>query len=299
MRKKEILELVEKHNKLTFGMFTNGTLIDEEFAAEMARLGNFNAFISIEGFREETDMRRGIGVYDKVMSAMDLLNKYNIGFGFSACYHARNYRTIASDEFLDFMREKGAWFGWLFNYMPIGSDSDLSLCCSADQRAYVMKKIDDYQKRNRFMAIDFANSGHKSIGCVGAGNDYAHINANGDLEPCAFCHYSDVNINDVPLEEALRSQFFKKFRQKKPFSKNFLRPCPMIDVPDAIIEATKSSGVRSTHLAFPESAEELAAKTRPNAEKWESVANDLWEEMPEVEKRRFGTLTKVIFWGNP
>ncbi len=113
MRKKEILTLVEKHEKLTFGMFTNGTLIDEEFAAEMARLGNFNAYISIEGFREDTDMRRGEGVYDKVIRAMDLLKKYNIGFGFSACYHAKNYKTIASDEFLDFMREKGAWFGWL------------------------------------------------------------------------------------------------------------------------------------------------------------------------------------------
>lgn len=148
------------------------------------------------------------------------------------------------------------------------------------------------------MVIDFANSGHKSIGCVGAGNDYAHINANGDLEPCAFCHYSDVNVNDVPLEEALRSQFFKKFRQIKPFSTNFLRPCPMIDVPDAIVEVTKDQSVRSTHLAFPETAEELAAKTRANAELWEPVANDLWEEMPEAEKRRFGKLTKVIFWGN-
>ncbi|MFH0757804.1 MAG: radical SAM protein [Bacteroidota bacterium] len=298
MRKEDILKLAEKHHRLNFGMFTNGTLIDEAFAASMARLGNLNAYISIEGFRNETDLRRGTGVYDKVIRAMDLLKKYDIGFGFSACYHAQNYQTIASDEFLDFMIEKGAWFGWLFNYMPIGSDADPALCCNAEQRASVMQKIGDYQKRHRFTIIDFANSGHKSIGCVAAGNDYAHINANGDLEPCAFCHYSDVNINDVPLEEALRSQFFKKFRQKKPFSNNFLRPCPMIDVPDAIVEVTKGEGVRSTHLAFPESAEELAAKTRHNAEMWEPVANKLWERMPEAEKKRFGILTKVIFWGN-
>ena len=72
----------------------------------------------------------------------------------------------------------------------------------------------------------------------------------------------------------------------------------MIDVPDAIVEGTNDNSVRSTHLAFPETAEELAAKTRANAELWEPVANDLWEEMPEAEKRRFGKLTKVIFWGN-
>ena len=166
------------------------------------------------------------------------------------------------------------------------------------QRTYVLQKIEDYQKNHRFLVIDFANCGHKSIGCVAAGNDYAHINANGDLEPCAFCHYSDVNINDVPLVEALRSPFFRKFRQHKPFSKNFLRPCPMIDVPDAIVEVTKGDGVRSTHLAFPETAAELAAKTRYNAEKWEPVANDLWEKMPEEEKKRFGKLTKLVYWGN-
>ena len=298
MRKKDILKLAERHRKLTFGMFTNGTLIDEAFAESMARLGNLNAFISIEGFRDETDMRRGDGVFDMAIRAMDLLKKHDIGFGFSTCYHAGNYETIAGDEFLGLMREKGAWLGWLFNYMPIGSDADMSLCCSAKQRAYMKQKLEDYQKKHGFLVIDFANSGHKAIGCVAAGNDFAHINANGDMEPCAFCHYSDVNVNDVSLVEALRSPFFKKFRQRKPFSKNFLRPCPMIDVPEAIVGLTKNGGVRSTHLAFPETAEQLAAKTSIHAGSWEPVANDLWRDMPEGEKRRFGRLTKIMHWGN-
>ena len=57
-------------------------------------------------------------------------------------------------------------------------------------------------------------------------------------------------------------------------------------------------GVRSTHLNHPETPEELAVKTRPIAEKWEPVASKLYDEMPEKEKRRFGILTKVMFWGN-
>lgn len=81
------------------------------FVKEMVKISNLNVFISIEGFRDETDFRRGDGTYDKVISAMDLLKEYDIGFGFSACYHSGNYKTIASDEFLNFMQEKGAWFG--------------------------------------------------------------------------------------------------------------------------------------------------------------------------------------------
>ena len=185
-----------------------------------------------------------------------------IGYGFSICYHSKNYEVVSGDEFLDFLREKGAWFGWMFNYMPIGSDADVSFCCTADQRAYVKMRIEDYHKRHSFTIVDFANSGHKAIGCVAAGNDFAHINANGDMEPCAFCHYSDVNVNDMTLAEALRSPFFKKFRQRKPFSHNFLRPCPLFDVPEAIVELTKETGVRSTHLNYPETAEELAKENK-------------------------------------
>jgi MoaA/NifB/PqqE/SkfB family radical SAM enzyme len=298
IRKNEILKLCEKHNKISYSIFTNGTLIDEEFADKMASLGNINVFISIEGFREETDFRRGKGVYDKVMKAMDILKERDIGFGFSACYHAQNYKTVASDEFLDFMREKGAWLGWLFNYLPIGSDADLSLCCNAEQRAYVLKKIDQYWKREKFTLIDFANSGHKAIGCVGAGNDFAHINANGDLEPCAFCHYSDTNVNNMSLVEAFQSPFLKKFRKAKPFSRNFLRPCPLMDIPDAIEELCKNNSARSTHLKNPETAAQLAKKTRPIAMEWGTLADKLYSEMPDKEKWRFGFLTKILLSGN-
>ncbi len=298
MRKDDILRLCRKHNKLNFAMFTNATLIDEAFADEMVKLGNLNAFISIEGFEEDTDFRRGKGTYQKVLAAMKILKDRDIGFGFSACYHSKNYKTIASDEFLDFIREQGAWFGWLFNYFPIGSDADVSLCCSAEQRAHVLEKVAAYSKKNKFSIIDFANSGHKAIGCVAAGNDFAHINSNGDVEPCAFCHYSDVNINDMSLEDALRSPFFKKFRSIKPFSRNFLRPCPMMDVPDAMVELTTNPEVKSTHLRHPESGAELAAKTRPLAEKWKEKADPLFAEMPRQERRRFGILTWLLLSGN-
>jgi MoaA/NifB/PqqE/SkfB family radical SAM enzyme len=294
MRKKDLLKLCEKHKQLPFAAFTNGTLIDEAFADEMARLGNLNVFISIEGFREQNDFRRSDGTYDKVVAAMDLLRKRDIGFGFSICYHAKNYQEVCSENFLDFLRAKGAWLGWMFNYMPIGSDSDTTLCCTANQRAYVKQKIEDYSRKNRFIIIDFANIGHKAFGCVAAGNEFAHINANGDLEPCAFYHYSDVNLHDHSLIEALSSPFFKQFRNAKPFSKNVNRPCPIMDVPDAIVHLSQLNGVHSTHLKNPESTEQLAMKTRPVAAEWEPVADRLFRDMSEKEKRKTRLFTKFL-----
>ncbi len=296
MRKDDILNLCRKHHQLTFGMYTNGTLIDESFADEMARLGNLNVFISIEGFKEKTDFRRGAGTFDKVIAAMDILKKRDIGFGFSICYHSKNCEEVCSDEFLDFLREKGAWVGWMFLYMPIGEKADLSLCLNPDQRAMVKATAEAYMTKHDFTLIDFANMGHKAFGCVGAGNEFVHINANGDLEPCAFFHYSDVNIKDMPLAEALKSPFFKHFRNQKPFSDNPFQPCPIMDKPSALHELSKSKGMHSTHLESSEEMHQLAEKTKLQAEKWEPIADQMHHEISKKEMAKINKFRKHLLY---
>jgi MoaA/NifB/PqqE/SkfB family radical SAM enzyme len=292
VRKTDILKLCRKH-KLPFTLFTNGTLIDEPLAMEMEKLGNLNMLISIEGFREATDFRRGEGIFDKAIAAMDLLKKYNIGFGFSICYHSKNYEEVCSDEFLDFLGEKGCWFGWMFNYLPIGQGADLSLCLNAEQRSYVKQKVEKYIAKHSFTIIDFANNGHLLYGCVGAGNGFIHINANGDLEPCAFFHYSDVNINDMTLKEALNSPFFKRFRKAGPFSDNHHRPCPMIDVPEILKHLSEGTEVHSTHMPHSESMQELATKTKAIADKWKPVADALYSKVSDEQKKRIKAYTRT------
>lgn len=294
VRKDDIIKLCEKHRKNSFGMFTNGTLVDEAFADKLKTLGNLNLFFSIEGFREETDFRRGNGVFDKVIRTMELLRNRNIGFAFSACYHSQNYKVIASDEFLDFMRQRGCWFGWLFNYIPIGSDSDLSLVLKAEQRAYVQKRISEYSKKTNFMIIDFWNNGHVAFGCVAAGSGFVHINARGDVEPCAFCHYSDSNIHEMSLVEALRSPFFKSFRKAQPFNENSLRSCPLVDMPGKIIELAEKPGIRSTHLSAPESPSILAGKMRPFADEWKPVAEEIYNGYSEKNRKNFSKFMSFI-----
>jgi len=61
-----IYELCRQYNDMVFLMYTNGTLIDEQMASDIAELGNITPAISVEGFRTETDARRGEGVFDKV-----------------------------------------------------------------------------------------------------------------------------------------------------------------------------------------------------------------------------------------
>jgi MoaA/NifB/PqqE/SkfB family radical SAM enzyme len=294
MRKNDILKLCRKHRKITFSAFTNATLIDETFADQIAEVKNLNMFVSIEGTREETDFRRGEGTYDKVIKAMELLKERNIGFAFSACYHSKNYKTIASKEFLDDMRKRGAWFGWLFNYVPVGQDADLSIVCTAEQRAYVYDHVSSYSDENDYMVVDFWNNGHTAFGCVAGGNGFLHINAKGEVEPCAFCHYSDSNIIDMSLIEALKSPFLTKFRASQPFSDSPFRACPMVDVPEEIKRVVKEGGAHSTHYASPESAEAFTAKTIPYAKEWEPVADELTNSLDHKKRKIHKSLLKYL-----
>ena len=168
----------------------------------MQRVGNLSLSISLEGFEEVNDLRRGEGVFDRVMKAMDLLKKYGLIFGTSICYTSKNISTVTSDEFLDMIIEKGCRFTWYFHYMPVGNDASVDLLPTMEQRKYMYHRVREIRGATggkQIFAMDFQNDGEFVGGCIAGGRNYFHINANGDVEPCVFIHYSSANIHDVTL----------------------------------------------------------------------------------------------------
>ena len=120
--KDDIIRLCKAYPDCMFLAFTNGTLIDEKFADEMLRMKNFVPAISVEGFEEATDFRRGAGTYQAVMRAMDILRERKLVFGASCCYTSKNVDSLRSEEYFDHLIEKGAKFAWFFHYMPVGNE---------------------------------------------------------------------------------------------------------------------------------------------------------------------------------
>ena len=277
IRKKDIIKLCEEHQDCFFLAFTNGTLVDEKFCEEVLRTGNLTLCFSIEGIEQATDMRRGKGSYQKVIEAMELMKKYRLFFGYSTCYHRYNTESVASDEFVDEMLARGCFYAWNFTYIPIGKNAQTDLIATPEQRAYMYKRVNEIRTHKPILALDFWNDGELAGGCIAGGRSYFHINAAGDVEPCAFVHYSNVNIKDVSLLEALQSPIFKAYQKRQPFNQNQLQPCPLMDNPERIREIIAESNARSTDIISPEKIEELCAKTKPAAEKWAPVAKQLWE----------------------
>lgn len=289
VRKADLIRLCEKHNDCAFLSFTNGTLVDQAFCDKLKRIGNLYLAISLEGFSEVNDLRRGNGVFGKVMNAMDLLKQNGLVFGTSICYTSKNCEAVTSEEFVDLMIEKGCRYAMYFHYMPVGNDASLELLPSPEQRTYIKDRVREIRNMTTgkgIFTMDFQNDGEFVGGCIAGGRNYFHINANGDAEPCVFIHYSGANIRTHSLLEILKQPLFMAYHDNQPFNDNHLRPCPMLENPEILQKMVRETGAKSTDLQSPESAEHLCGKCEEYARKWKPCAEKLWEET-EVKPKAY------------
>jgi MoaA/NifB/PqqE/SkfB family radical SAM enzyme len=264
---------------MAFMVYTNGTLITDRVADAIVEVGNISPAISLEGWRKSTDARRGPGVFDRVMKTMDRLRERGAIFGASLTLTRHNVEEVTSDEFMDFLIEKGTVYGWSFHYIPVGKNPDLDLLITPEQRAYLAERIPFIRANKPIPIADFWNDGELTHGCIAGGRFYFHITADGSVEPCAFVHFAADNVKGKSLLEVLRNPLFKAFQKRQPFSDNFLRPCPIIDVPGALREIIEDSGARPTHPG----AESILTRTVANhldrrSEDWGKLADKIWRE---------------------
>ena len=255
-----LLDMVAKHDSDFFMVYTNATLITDEVARRMAELGNISPAVSVEGFEEETDARRGKGTHRKVLAAFDSLRRHGVPFGVSATPTRDNWDVITSDRFADFyFDEQGAVFGWLFQYMPIGRGQTVDLMVPPEHRVEMLRRLQRLVRERKVFVADFWNSGTASHGCVSAGRGnggYLYIDWNGNITPCAFVPYSTDNVYRIyssggDLNAALDSPLFVRIRDwqdrygfTQPAERvdNWLCPCVIRDHFDLLRDAVLETG---------------------------------------------------------
>lgn len=247
----------------------------------MKESGNIALALSLEGGEESNDWRRGGGAYQTTLEAMKLLKQNKCLFGVSVCYTKKNLDLVTSDGFMDMLIENGAKFSLFFHYMPVGHGADPELMPDPEQREYMyrwLKKSRNAETGKPIFVMDFQNDAEYVGGCIAGGRNYFHINSAGDIEPCVFIHYSDSNIRQHTLLEALQRPLFMAYYHNQPFNDNHLRPCPMLENPEKLRKLVKDSGAESSDLIIKESADELCGKCDKYLALWEPKADELWKE---------------------
>jgi len=279
--RKDLFDLFEKHDDMMFQIYTNATLIDEKMIDRFVALGNVAPAISLEGLREETDGRRGKGQFDRIVKVMDGLRKAGILFAVSTTQTSRNHDVLTSDAFIDFLVEKGCILLWNFHYVPIGRNPDLSLMVTPEQRGRARERLAYFRTTKPILFVDFWNDGCLTEGCIAAGRKYFHVNAQGDVEPCIFCHFASDNIKEKSLMEALNSPLFREMRSRQPFSENLFRSCPLIDHPEQGREISLQHSKYFTHEGADQFFTDFAQAIDRYAKTYGEIAEVAWKEKKE------------------
>jgi len=174
--------------------------------------------------------------------------------------------------------EKGCFAVWLFSYVPVGRRPDISLMPTPGQRDLMRRRTMEFRAEKPMIFVDFWNDGPIISGCIAGGRKYFHINANGDIEPCVFCHFAVDNIRRTTLKEALRSPLFRMIRERQGRHENLLRPCMLIDHPEVGREMFSARGVYPTHWGAEEIFTGLSQEMDGYARRYAGIADPAWDK---------------------
>lgn len=205
--RRDVIEQAAKHPKILFPIITNGTLLDR-FSELLDKHRNLVPVISIEGDRERTDARRGDGMYSVIEERMNLLNKMGVAFGASITVTKQNLNEVYSESFLQNLRNRGCKLVIFIEYVPVEKGSESLAPTDAEREIIEELILQRREKIDDMLMIAFPGSEKDYGGCLAAGRGFFHINSHGGAEPCPFSPYSDVNIREITLREAMKSPLF-------------------------------------------------------------------------------------------
>jgi MoaA/NifB/PqqE/SkfB family radical SAM enzyme len=224
--RRDILDITRDFPEIIFLMFTNGLLITDEMVARFKLQKNIVPLISLEGYAEDTDERRGTGVYSTLQAAIEKLKKQDVFFGASLTLTRSNFRTITNEQFVANLTSSGCKLMLVAEYTPIKPDTE-DWVITAEQRGQLAGIMDSFKARYSALFVSVPGDEKDFGGCLSAGRGFIHISAEGEVEPCPFAPYSDINVRDHSLKQALQSELLKAIRENDNLGKESGGSCAL------------------------------------------------------------------------
>ncbi|MBL4934684.1 radical SAM protein [Clostridium sp. YIM B02515] len=213
LMRKDVMEEAAKVKEVIFPIFTNGTIIDNNYVKLFDSNRNLIPMISIEGNEEQTDKRRGKGTYNSIIKVMKTLKEKGILFGASITVTTENTEIVTSKTFFDELYRLGCKGIIFVEYVPV---TEVTKELAPTDKERVILENNQEQLRKEYedaIFLSFPGDEKYTGGCLAAGRGFFHISVNGGAEPCPFSPYSDTNIKDCTLLEALQSPLFKRLKE--------------------------------------------------------------------------------------
>lgn len=234
MLRRDIIEAAGKRSNILFPIFTNGTFMDERYFDLFDRCRNLVPIMSIEGEQAVTDARRGKGIYDRLVQNMNELHRRGLIYGASVTVTTENIREVTSESFLKTLSDRGCKAVIFVEFVPVTEDSQ-ELAPGDEERAYLQAELTRLREQHPEMVyLSFPGDEKSSGGCVAAGRGFFHINSHGGAEPCPFSPYSDVNVRNTSLKDALNSKLFVTLRENGHLLEDHAGGCVLYEKRDLV-----------------------------------------------------------------
>lgn len=247
--RKEVLARAARYKSILFPVFTNGTLLEGEAMELFDRNRNLVPILSLEGDRAETDDRRGEGVYDRLNRAMEALRRRKIFFGASITVTTENIALVTGEAFIRRLAESGCKAVIFVEYVPVTPES-VHLAPKKQEREFLLTQSHRLQETFRPMIfLSFPGDEEEMGGCLAAGRGFFHINAYGGAEPCPFSPFSDVNLKEISLLEALHSPLFRRLRESGLFAEEHTGGCLLFEHREEVEALLKSGDFAAPHAS--------------------------------------------------
>jgi radical SAM protein with 4Fe4S-binding SPASM domain len=222
----EILEMFHSRKSFfTFGILTNGLLIDEAMLTNLNKYKPEFVQVSLDGNKEIHDSMRGQGTFDRTCKTIKLLSRAGIKVLVSFTATKDNFRSFP--EVYDAARKNGAFKVWTDRVVPFGNGKAfidkmigkediieyldiLKRCKLKKPVLFKRKPIVDICRALQFL------SGEGTFYSCSAGNTLITVMEDGTVYPCRRFPVDCGNVLSEPLTDIyINAAFLKELRNKK------------------------------------------------------------------------------------
>jgi MoaA/NifB/PqqE/SkfB family radical SAM enzyme len=247
--RQDILEVITGFPEIIFPLFTNGLLLNEEKIQLIKKKRNVIPVVSVEGDLVATDERRGLGVFENVMKVFHAMNAQGLFFGVSITLTRNNFQTVTGETFIKLLLALGCKLFFFVEYIPVQQGTE-NLVLTESQRSEVLGLMASFRSKFSALFIAFPGDEERFGGCLAAGRGFIHINAQGGLEPCPFAPFSDVNLNQLSLKDALQSKLLKTIRDNPEQLKETAGGCALWEKQDWVRSLVAEKGGETNNKSF-------------------------------------------------
>lgn len=221
LEKKVLLDLFKRYNGMPFFVATNGILVDDAYAEEIADLDNVFTFINIPGLEATTNtIRRNPNAWRNIQRAAGNLKKYGAASGFASTVYQTNYREVSSGEFVQQMIDFNMMLGFYFGYTdPLGCAPKTELALTSEMNEEFSQRVEDASAKYPMYLVDTSGGREKIIGGCPAGRNFLlYVHSDGRVAGCPMAPQTDasINVNNLPLSTILKTPYFERIRQERP-----------------------------------------------------------------------------------